>query len=389
MRLVFWQNTISPHLAPQWRALCEAGYHVAVVALGDLTSRRRLMGWETPETGNAEVFIAPAASTVEALVSRDPERTVHVLGGAWLSKVGREVIRLCHQHRCRFGIMSEAANGRGWKGAARRLRYVLERCTRGRSAGFVLAMGELGVRWFVQCGYRASTVFPYAYTVEPRPPFSPLRPERDARCVALISVGALAPWKGHDVLLRALAQVADTRWRLALIGEGPMADRLARFATSRVISARVAFSPFRPHEEVMRQIAASDLLVLPSRWDGWGAVVNEALMCGVPVVCTDRCGARDLLTQAWRGEVVPAGSAAALGSALTRWIAQGPTAREASERIAAWARCVDGSSMAAYLAAVLEHVYGDRERPQPPWRGAEAADGTRSIRSSEALGRGG
>ena len=50
-------------------------------------------------------------------------------------------------------------------------------------------------------------------------------------------------------------------------------------------------------------MAAADVLVLPSRFDGWGAVVNEALMVGTPVICSDRCGASDVIENGRNGYV--------------------------------------------------------------------------------------
>ena len=79
----------------------------------------------------------------------------------------------------------------------------------------------------------------------------------------------------------------------------------------------------KSNAEAVAEIARHDLFLLPSRFDGWGAVVNEALMCGVPVVCSDNCGAAELLGESWRGEVFRTGSAAGLKDILQRWIALG------------------------------------------------------------------
>ena len=56
--------------------------------------------------------------------------------------------------------------------------------------------------------------------------------------------------------------------------------------------------------------------MLPSRFDGWGAVVNEALMVGTPVICSDRCGASDLIENGRNGYVFEAGNARALRERL-------------------------------------------------------------------------
>ena len=57
----------------------------------------------------------------------------------------------------------------------------------------------------------------------------------------------------------------------------------------------------------MQLIADKDVFVMSSHYDGWGAVVNEALTCGLYVICTDRSGARDLLESTQRGMIYHAG----------------------------------------------------------------------------------
>jgi glycosyltransferase involved in cell wall biosynthesis len=59
--------------------------------------------------------------------------------------------------------------------------------------------------------------------------------------------------------------------------------------------------------------------VLPSRFDGWGAVVNEALMVGTPVICSNRCGASDVIENGRNGYVFEAGSARALRERLRQY----------------------------------------------------------------------
>ncbi|MFX9050260.1 glycosyltransferase, partial [Acinetobacter baumannii] len=65
--------------------------------------------------------------------------------------------------------------------------------------------------------------------------------------------------------------------------------------------------PFQPYSQAMALLAQSDVVVVPSRHDGWGAVVNEAIGYGIPVVCTDRCGSLDMVTRPRLGTVCSVG----------------------------------------------------------------------------------
>jgi glycosyltransferase involved in cell wall biosynthesis len=123
-----------------------------------------------------------------------------------------------------------------------------------------------------------------------------------------------------------------------------------------------------PNIAAIEWLRHADILLLPSTGkEGWGAVINEALMQGVPVLCSDRCGARDLLAEPWIGEVFKTDSVKSLGDVLARWIVRGKRTPELTKRIQAWSRCIEGDSVADYFASVLRHVYGGAQRPVPQW----------------------
>ena len=111
----------------------------------------------------------------------------------------------------------------------------------------------------------------------------------------------------------------------------------------------------------------TDLLLLPSRKDGWGAVVNEALMCGVPVICSDNCGAADLLREPWRGAIFKAGSVEGLRERLQEWIERGRRTEKSSARIREWSCALEGPRVARYLVDIVGHVRAGGQRPFPPW----------------------
>jgi glycosyltransferase involved in cell wall biosynthesis len=185
--------------------------------------------------------------------------------------------------------------------------------------------------------------------------------------VEIFYLGQCVGRKGMDIAIRALAQVHSHPWRLTIIGSGPLAAEWGFLAGSLGIGKWVHFFPALPHAEATAQLVDADLLLLPSRFDGWGAVVNEALMAGGPVICSDRCGAKDLLEEEWRGDIFQSGSVPSLKAALERRIAKGRRTAVEQARIRKWAGCLDGNLAANYLLDVLANVYDGAYRPLPPW----------------------
>lgn len=232
---------------------------------------------------------------------------------------------------------------------------------------FLLAYGQTGVNWYLSCGYPTAKVFPYAYVVES--PAPPAPPERETDIVQLAFVGSLVEVKGTEVLISALARLAHLRWQLQIIGEGPKRRYLERLIARGGLRSRVHFHGILPMPLVAQQVAGCDLLVLPSHYDGWGAVVNEALMVGVPVICSNQCGAADLLCASVLGSVFKAGSVVELAHALEGRISTGLLPAEPRQTIRALAAQINGQLVADYLLAILSHIYQGTFRPTPPWHG--------------------
>ena len=129
-------------------------------------------------------------------------------------------------------------------------------------------------------------------------------------------VGRLTGQKGVDVLLNAFAIVhrALPAARLLLIGDGPQRAALAALAGRLQISAAVHFAGWR--EDARAQMAALNVLAIPSRWEGFGLVTLEAMQAGVAVVASGVSALPEIVLDGETGLLVPAANAAKLAAAL-------------------------------------------------------------------------
>ncbi len=131
-------------------------------------------------------------------------------------------------------------------------------------------------------------------------------------------VGRLTADKGVDVLIDAFARAsaASPHQHLHVVGDGPLRD-----ATERAQQAlpRVRCSGRLSGDALTAAYAAADVLVLPSRFEPWGLVVNEAMAAGLPVIASARVGCvDDLVVDGRTGLVVQAVDADAVGTAMVR-----------------------------------------------------------------------
>ena len=185
---------------------------------------------------------------------------------------------------------------------------------------------------------------------------------------AFLFVGRLVSLKGVDVLLRAFASLQLPDARLQLVGDGPEEASLHSLADQIGIAESVEWLGSKRSTEIPGLMTKAEVVVLPSRKDGWGAVVNESLMAGTPVICSTACGAAELIRQPWLGTVFPAGDVQALAAALRHWCAQVPRTMAERQRIRLWSQCIGGECVADYFTAIMSHVYYRAPRPLAPWR---------------------
>ncbi len=108
-----------------------------------------------------------------------------------------------------------------------------------------------------------------------------------------ITVGRLEPQKGHETLFRALKDVKPP-WRLDVVGSGSLERDLKELAERMHIASRVHFLGER--HDVGELLAASDLFLFPSHWEGMGLALLEAMAAGLPFLASDLPAIREFTT---------------------------------------------------------------------------------------------
>jgi glycosyltransferase involved in cell wall biosynthesis len=152
------------------------------------------------------------------------------------------------------------------------------------------------------------------------------RDDAEGRLPRLLFSGSLIARKGVDLLVAALERALADGVAIAatFVGDGPLRPQVERLARSH--PNRVAHVGFTQMDALPDVYARADVLVAPSRHDGWGLVVIEGMAAAMPVLASDRTGAAVERVTAETGWLIPAGDAAALERTL-REIARTPIAR--------------------------------------------------------------
>jgi D-inositol-3-phosphate glycosyltransferase len=175
----------------------------------------------------------------------------------------------------------------------------------------------------------------------------------------LLFVGRIQPLKGADLAVRALAEVADTRARLVIVGgpSGPDGEgelmALHALVAELGLERRVQFVPPRPHDQLADYYGAADVCIVPSRTESFGLVALEAAACGTPVVAASVGGLRLLVDDGVTGYLVEERDPSAYASFVDRVL------RDGSDEMRARAVARSTSYRWSIAAARLRRHYDD------------------------------
>jgi glycosyltransferase involved in cell wall biosynthesis len=255
----------------------------------------------------------------------------------------------------RLIFLAETPDGRGLFLLLKRLLYAFYAAR--YQPRYFAAMGKRGADWYKLCGFR--NVFPFGYTVrESRSSLSaPI-----GETYRFICVARLVPLKRVGDLLKALSKINCGGWHVVIVGDGPLRAQLMELAARLNLVDRVTWRGVLPSDVVRDEIAKSDTLVLSSEWEGWGAVVNEAIAEGTRVCVSDQVQSACLISLGDIGATYRCGDIADLAQRLREHISLGRVQNTERQTRRQKHLKINGSAFASYF---LDKIRGGQSLP--PW----------------------
>jgi len=228
----------------------------------------------------------------------------------------------------------------------------------------LFAISSKAVDQFRAIGFASDRIFPFGYFVPPLQVETPRdRPSLGSQALRLVFVGSLIERKGLPVLVKAveLARNAGAAVIVDVYGPGDP-------SAYKPVPPGVCFRGNIEFGKAQQVISDYDFLVLPSFHDGWGVVVNEALLQGVPVLLSDAVGARTLVEVSGAGKVFASGKSGQLSGLLVE-LANAPEKIEACRMAARRFKSeLLPENAANYLYECLLYGGGGSSyRPRSPW----------------------
>jgi glycosyltransferase involved in cell wall biosynthesis len=339
---------------------------VRVIADEDISQERRLMGWHSVDYGDAEVIVAPTPTQRQGLLRASRTADAHLFSGLGsYAGTNRSFTDLIRGHRNHVSILTESWEPVGLRGILRNAKYRLLARRYAAAIDSVFTIGGLARQQFVDVGIPAQKVWPFGYFVGKS---DVTRIPMDSSPFSVLFVGSMNAGKQPYRILEAMRELRGFDWKLDFIGDGPESARIRSRAEEEGLSQKVSTFSFRPNDEIRQKMANSDLLVLPSSYDGWGAVVNEALQVGTRVAVSRDAGASELVRGELQGWTFSAKSTPELTSVISRAKAVIGKGEEDRKRLIDWSDyAISPKSGADYLLRVIGGAPGGPRVTMAPW----------------------
>jgi glycosyltransferase involved in cell wall biosynthesis len=375
MRLICWYPLMTDHQAYTLIALAARVEQMQVYTWRSDDIIRSAQGWRRFSGPAGEERTVPLDrwwSWARGILKEDRD-AIHLFGSPFEDLRQIAVMLMACAMGRRVAIISEpySVNDVGyftatphWKDRLkRRLRPLLYRgygALFGRRLDVVFAISPLACEQYEAMGVRRERIAPFGYFV-PAEADGATRRSRTPGPLRLAFIGSMIPRKGIDTALAAVATVRASGRAITLDLYGP--------GTPRTLPAdgSVAYHGTLPFGGVAAPLREYDALVVPSLFDGWGVVVNEAIQAGLPVIASDATGAGAFVTAHQCGLVFPAGNASALAALLDRWFDNPALVAAARDAAAAAAALLDPVVAADYMDRALEARGRGEAVPTAPW----------------------
>ena len=139
----------------------------------------------------------------------------------------------------------------------------------------------------------------------------------------VLYIGRFETVKNLNILIKAFSMVKRKRLtcELCLVGKGSQKKVLEDYCEKLNIKSNVHFFTYKLMPELAEFYSMADVFVLPSAFEPWGLVVNEALACKTPVIASDKVGSgNDLIVNDVNGDIFESGNAEQLSMLIDKWI---------------------------------------------------------------------
>lgn len=349
-------------------------FELFVVFAHRINAERVQQGWDFNENSMNFSYCYLSEKSIFQLFQfiYQHKNALHIFGGIWAEKYFFMALLLLKWLKANYLIYSEAPIPNKKRSVLKR--FFLQNCltpmTRKllQDAKGCLAVGKSGEDFFKNLGVEENRILPFGY-------FRNLslgqKQKIHKNTIELIFVGQLIERKGIALLIDAIFALKQhfDNFSLTIIGSGRLETIILEKITYYQLQNHVKLLGTIPADEVPTFIQKADLLIIPSDFDGWGMVVNEAILCRTPVLVSDACGAASLIKNNQNGFIFQAGNLHSLLGQLQHFMNLSEKAKtELVEKLSETAEKISTKSISSYFGQCIDFCLNPQlQKPKPTW----------------------
>lgn len=373
--LIFWFETPPKVSKGAFNYVTEKwGNKVMYIINNDLPEYRKKTNWNDGDFGKAEIVLLhelkDEGKVIKQIFSENPE-AIHVISG-FTNNIQKKIRKHIFISDIKLVAFSElpVLMGNLFEKMLRIVYFQFKYTNiRKKFSPYVkafLPLGQLGYSAYEKYGWDKNVMYPFMY--------NPLinrnsteRPKSKNKILKFLYVGRFYfKTKGIDTLMHA-ANFLSGEWQLDLVGGyGKDKDQVIKWVKN---TPNVTFKGSWNSQEVCNNMMQYDVLIVPSKYDGWNLLPNEALHAGIGVIATNRAVSDELITASGAGLVVPANKPKALARAMQIAIDNPSNVELWKNNAENYVDKISTHTVGNYFIDIMDYVFYQTidERPNCPW----------------------
>jgi glycosyltransferase involved in cell wall biosynthesis len=155
-------------------------------------------------------------------------------------------------------------------------------------------------------GFEKSSIkmIPHGVNIDKFYPRKEVYSKVDCKKTTLLYVGRIGPRKGLELVLNAINKIGDDDIEFLIAGTGRHENHLQRLTAEINVTSQVKFLGYVPSDDLPILYSSADIFLLPSRYEGFGLVLLEAMACGTPVIGSNAGGIPTVINDGVSGFIV-------------------------------------------------------------------------------------
>lgn len=387
MKIVSWLPLLTDHQYFTWLEMHKRGHEIIFILGKNRNEDREKQGWKSSnydEIPSRELSPTRWWSQARKWIDQNSD-AVQVFGGFWADKRFFSLILHSVYRGAKTVVMNESYSeiAIGYlkeenaflaiiKKRLRPLLYkaaiLLTKLVNPRNPLCFLAISPLAETQIKKAGLKETQIFPWGYFV-PKAEMLSVHPKLPNNPLRIIFIGALIKRKGIDLAVEAVNRINlknnNLYIKLDLYGPGDP----SRYQKDTI---GIEYKGTIPFGQAQKYITDYHFLLLPSLHDGWGVVINEALLQGVPVIVSNRVGAQTLIINSKAGVIFDSDLRFDLQEKLEELLEGSNQYQKYAQRAVDISQSIQPEFAAEYLEKVFEYYFNRKGSPPiPNWYSQE------------------